>query len=359
MASIAFKNVGIPKEIKRNEYRVGMTPLGVKKLVNLGCKVFVAKDAGIPSGFSNDFYQQMGATLLDKNDDVYNASQLIVKVKEPLPCELKHFNENHTITSFLHFASNPDLLSRIVDLGTTTIAYETVEINNTFPLLFPMSDIAGKLAIQQTMKFMEHTNNGPGILLSGNPAPFVLIVGAGSVGLSAALLASNIGAVVVVLDKNEQLIKTYQEKFNMLQNLTFHVYTKDVLAFYLPVIDVLIGAIYENGKATEKIILSKDIAKMKSKSIIIDVSIDQGGITEVSYPTTHEEPTFVHNGVILYCVDNMPSIVPRTSTSALSKLTLPYITNLIQHGIKNSAFRQHGGVNTYSGAIMHHNLLQS
>jgi alanine dehydrogenase len=358
--------IGVPKELKNNEYRVAMIPEQVKKLTIKGNKVFVGKHAGELIGFTDNDYKKAGAIIVD-NFEVYNESDLIVKVKEPVLEEYKLINAGQIIFTYFHFASSKKLTDAMKESGAICIAYETI-VNNTtghynLPLLAPMSEIAGLLAVQQGMKFLEKPFGGSGILLSGTNAidsGKIVIIGGGVAGIAAAKLASRIGAQVYILDISEHRVNELQNSFIGISNINIILLKKkEDLEEYLYIADIIIGAVLIPGAETPKLITKNMIKKMKKGSVVVDISIDQGGISEVSEPTTHTSPIFKVDGVIFYCVTNMPGAVPLTSTEALSKATFPYIEKLVNDGWKEAVRNDYGllcGINIAYGHVCNKGL---
>ena len=353
--------IGVPREIKVGEGRVAATPAGVSMLVKAGHEVLVGRDAGEGSGFTNAEYEDAGAKIVSKPDEAWKAD-LVLKVKEPLKPEFKFFREGLILFTYLHLA-NPglrELTENLMDKGVTAIAYETVQLpDGSLPLLEPMSMIAGKMAIQVAAHFLERTHGGRGVLMSGVPGVElcnVVIIGAGTVGWNAAQTALGMGANVIVLDRGVAKLRRLAETIGLIHpgNLTTLASNPHNLRKALREADVVIGAVLTPG-ARAPILVTRDMIKeMKRGSVIIDVSIDQGGIFETSRPTTHENPVYEEEGVIHYCVANMPGAVPRTSTIALTNVTAPYALELANLGFieavrKNKALAK--GVNTYAGYI--------
>lgn len=330
-------NIGVPKEIKNNENRVGLTPSGVSTLNSYGHKIFVQNNAGLGSGFNNNDYIKSGAKIVDCLEDVYNSSDMIVKVKEPLEKEYGLIKERHTLFTYFHFASSEVLTKKMMDSGATCIAYETITNNNKeLPLLKPMSEVAGRLAPQQGSKYLEKPQGGKGILMGGVagvlPAK-VLILGGGIVGTEAAKMASGLGADVTILDINVDRLRYLSE-----------VLPKNVKTFYssrwnlmklLPTADLVIGAVLIQGAKAPNLISKKDLTLMSKGSVLVDVAVDQGGCFETTVPTTHENPVYSVDGVLHYSVANMPGAVPHTSTPALTNATLSYAVS-----IANSKFEE-------------------
>lgn len=323
------KIVGVPKEIKTHEYRVGMTPYGVKALTKQGIKVNIEKGAGLMAGFPDMHYVRAGANLLSK-EEVFANSSLIVKVKEPQVDEYSLIRHGQTIFTYFHFAGCPGLQEAMQQAGAICIPYETVQkTNGSLPLLIPMSEIAGKLAIQEGMRFLLKNNGGAGVLLSGvtgvEPGT-VVIIGGGVVGTNAANLASGLGAKVIIFDTDVERLR--QLSYSLPKNVLLLYSSPDSIAEKISNADLVIGAVLLPGQETPKVISSEMLGEMKHGSVFVDVAIDQGGSTPQSHATTHENPVYNFENVTMYCVANMPGIVPVTATKALTNVTLPYVLAL-------------------------------
>lgn len=347
--------IGIPKEIKDNEYRVAMTPGGVHQLTELGHQVLVETNAGEGSGFSDAAYEKAGATIVPSAADAWSAA-LVVKVKEPQPSEYRFLRPDLTLFTFLHLAAEEPLTREMMARGLTGIAYETVELpNGHLPLLTPMSEVAGRMAVQIGAHYMEKMNGGRGKLLGGVPGvrpADVVILGAGVVGTNAAKIALGMGAHVTVMDINLDRLRYLDEvmggRLTTLSSNSLNI-AKSLLRA-----DLVIGAVLIKGARAPKLVTREMIRAMTPGSVIVDVAVDQGGCLETTHPTTHSNPTFVVDGVIHYCVANMPGAVPRTSTYALSNATLPYVAKLAGMGTKAAIQADPAlakGVNTYQGRI--------
>ena len=330
--------VGVPKEVKNHEYRVGLTPAAVKELTDKGHQVFVENDAGHGVGFSNQSYEEAGAIILNSPEDVFTQAELIVKVKEPQPAERALLKPHHTLFTYLHLAPDERQTSDLIASGATCIAYETVtDTAGRLPLLAPMSEVAGRMSIQAGARCLEKSMSGIGILLGGVPGvepAKVVIVGGGVVGQNAAAMAVGLGADVTVLDRSldalRQLDTRYGNRIKTVYSTTHSIFEHVVHA------DLVIGSVLLPGAAAPKLITKKMIKAMKAGSVIVDVAIDQGGCTENSVATTHDEPTFIVDDVVHYCVANMPGAVARTSTLALNNVTLPYVLELANKGAKRA-----------------------
>ncbi len=347
--------IGVPKEIKDREYRVAMTPGGVKELVDAGHRVLVQSGAGEGSGFVDAQYQDAGASLVSTAADAWDAP-LVVKVKEPLPEEFGFLRADLTLFTFLHLAAAEELTHELRRRGTLGIAYETVELpDGSLPLLVPMSDVAGRMATQIGAHYLERTNGGEGKLLGGIPgvAPArVVIIGGGVVGTSAAKIALGMGAHVNVIDKDINRLRYLNEVLpGHLTTLSSNTLT---IAQAVEQADLLIGAVLVKGAAAPRLVTRAMVGSMQRGSVVVDVAVDQGGCIETSRPTTHSDPTYLVDGVLHYCVANMPGAVPHTSTHALSNATLPYILKLARLGAPDAIRSDRAlakGVNTWQGRV--------
>jgi len=353
--------IGVPKEIKTAENRVGATPAGVDAFVKAGHKVLVEKGAGEGSGFSDEEYRRAGAEIAPTAANAWEA-EMVLKIKEPIEPEYKFFRKDLLLFTYLHLA-NPELkeLTRLLmEEKVTAIAYETVELaDGTLPLLEPMSEVAGKMAMQVAAHFLEKTHGGRGVLIGGVSGVVprnVVIIGAGTVGWNAAQVALGMGVNVIVLNRGIERLHRLVNTLGIVHpgNLTTLKLTPQTLANALKEADVVVSGVYTPGARAPILISRETLKTMKPGSIIVDVSIDQGGICETSRPTTHTDPVYVKEGVIHYCVTNMPGAVPRTSTIALTNLTLPYALKLANMGFveavkSDSALAK--GVNVYKGHV--------
>lgn len=347
--------IGVPREIKDHEYRVAMTPGGVQELIQAGHQVLVEAGAGLGSGFADSDYQAVGARMVATSAEAW-AAQLVIKVKEPQPAEYAFLHVDRMLFTYLHLAADEQLTHTLLERKVTGIGYETVELpNGQLPLLMPMSEVAGRMAIQRGAHYLEKMNGGRGKLLGGVPGvrpADVVIIGAGVVGANAAQMALGMGANVILIDSNINRLRYLEEVLHgRLTTLASHTLT---IASWVERADLLIGAVLIKGAMAPKLVTHEMIATMADGSVVIDVAVDQGGCIATSHPTTHSHPTFLVGGVLHYCVANMPGAVPRTSTFALSNATLPYIKVLANLGFP-AAIRQSPalalGVNTYRGAI--------
>tara|TARA_Y100000590_G_C15613484_1_gene974797 strand:+ start:168 stop:1283 length:1116 start_codon:yes stop_codon:yes gene_type:complete len=330
--------IGVPKEIKAQESRVGLTPDSVQQLVNHGHKVIIQDNAGFEAGFENSKYENSGAKIISKAKDIFNDADMIVKVKEPLSEEVSMLRENQILFTYLHLSAAPDLTKGLVNSKSICIAYETVtDENNRLPLLAPMSAVAGRLSIQAGARSLEKPLGGRGLLIGGapgaNPAN-VLILGGGVVGENAATIAVGMQAKVFIIDKSETRLNELSSQFG--ENITTLLSDKIDLAEYVSKCDLLIGGVLIPGANAPKLVSKEMINKMKRGSVIVDVAIDQGGCVETSKPTTHGDPTYILDDVVHYCVANMPGAVPMTSTIALNAATFPFVLKIAQEGYKNA-----------------------
>lgn len=348
--------IGIPAEIKNSEYRVGMTPAGVRELVAHGHQVMVQQNAGAEIGLLDADYQRAGATISAEAESIYRRAELIVKVKEPQPHECAWLHAGQILFTYLHLASDAELTRRLIASRATCIAYETVtDANGALPLLAPMSEVAGRMAIQAAAHHLEKAQGGRGVLLGGVPgvAPAqILVLGGGVVGLNAARMALGLGARVTVLDKSLARLRQLDDGFGPQLNTLYA--TTDAIEHLLPHADVVVGAVLIPGAAAPKLISRPMLKLMQHGSVLVDVAIDQGGCFETSKPTTHANPTYVVDDIIHYCVANMPGAVARTSTFALTNATLPYVLQLADKGLKGAMqfdanFRN--GINLHAGQV--------
>ncbi len=356
--------IGVPKEIKDHETRVGLTPAGVKTLRQFGHEVLVEKSAGEGSNLPDEEYAAAGAVVLDSVADVWGQADIVVKVKEPQPSEYNYLREGLTLFTYLHLAPLPELTQRLLDTKTTAIAYETVELENgRLPLLEPMSEVAGRLAPQEGAEYLESAHGGRGVLLGGVPGvppAEVVILGAGIVGSNAAKVAVGTGAQVTILDLNVERLRKLDDIYQ--GRLTTLVSNPAVLEEACLKADLLIGAVLVAGKSAPKIVTRDIIRKMRKGAVFVDVAIDQGGCAETSKPTTHSDPVFTVDDVIHYCVTNMPALTPRTSTFALTNATLPYLTALANKGVEQALQDDAAlllGLNTYKGMVAHPGVAES
>ena len=327
--------IGIPREVKSDEYRVAMLPVGVDLLVQAGHEVCVEQNAGVGSGYEDVQYQRAGATIVASHEEVFTRSQMIVKVKEPIRSEWPVLRGGQVVFTYFHFAADPELTQACLKAGITAVAYETLEDRHgRLPLLTPMSEVAGKMSIQEGAKYLEKPMMGRGILLGGVPGvepATVLILGAGVVGTNAAIVAAGLGARVIVMDVNLDRLRYLDEV--MPPNVSTIYSDPHAINDHARQADLVIGAVLIPGGRTP-ILIKRDLLKeMKNGSVIVDVGVDQGGCVETTRPTTHQQPTYVIDGVVHYGVTNMPGAVGRTSTQALCHATQPYALRLAKEGI--------------------------
>ena len=348
--------IGVPKEVKNNEYRVGMTPAGVRELVVLGHEVIVETDAGAAIGLSDDLYRQAGAKILATAKEIFAVAEMIIKVKEPQPHERKMLRPQQVLFTYLHLAPDYQQTKDLVESGAICIAYETVtDAYGGLPLLSPMSEVAGRMAVQAGAHALENTQGGMGVLLGGVPgvAPAnVVVLGGGVVGINAARVAMGMGADVTIIDKSLARLKSLDEQFGPRLKTLYS--TTEMLERAVFCADMVIGAVLVPGATAPKLVTRKMLIKMKQGAVMIDVAIDQGGCFESSHPTTHDEPTYIEEGIIHYCVANMPGGVAQTSTFALTNASLPFIIELANKGIdvallENEYLRN--GLNIYQGKV--------
>ncbi len=326
--------VGIPREIKDKEGRVSMQPDGVAELKHHGHEVIVESEAGVGAGFTDEEYEVAGARLVDGPDEVFEAAGLIVKVKEPVPEEYERFREGQQLFTYLHLAADRGLTEFLMEKKIDSIAYETVELDDgSLPLLTPMSEVAGRMSVQAAAHHLESPNGGAGLLLGGvpgTPAAKVTIIGGGVSGTEAAKIAVGMRAIVRVLDINPKRLAYLSDIFEGRVDLV--IPNRSRTAAYVAESDVVIGAVLVAGAKAPKLVTREMVASMRNGSVIADIAIDQGGCIETSRPTTHSEPTFVEEGVVHYCVTNIPGAVARTSTLALNSATLPYLIKIADGG---------------------------
>jgi alanine dehydrogenase len=350
--------IGVPKEIKNHEYRVALTPEGAARLTATGHQVLVQSDAGTGSGFEDGQYSKAGARVMDGGTELYAASDMIVKVKEPLPSEYSLLRPGLLLFTYLHLAAVPELARVLLDQKVTAIAYETVQLaDGTLPLLTPMSEVAGRLAVSAGAHYLEKAHGGSGVLLSGVPGVSpakVVVLGAGVVGSNAATVALGMGARVAVVTRDVNRLRHLAQVMH--GNLETVVSTPESVAREVKEADLVVGAVLVTGQRAPVIVTRTMVQTMRPGSVIVDVSVDQGGCIETTRPTTHSDPVYQVDGVVHYCVTNMPGAVPRTSTQALGSVTLPYIVKIANAGIvpaleEDPALAR--GLNTFEGRIAH------
>lgn len=350
--------IGIPKEIKNNENRVGATPAGVKELVAQGHEVFVQHTAGEGSGFPDSEYEAAGATILPAIEDVYARGEMIIKVKEPIAPEYPLVRKGQVLFTYFHFASDLELTEAMIKSGAVCIAYETVtDRDRRLPLLIPMSEVAGRMSIQEGARFLEKPQGGRGVLLGGVPGvkpAKVLVLGAGVVGRNAALMAAGLGADVTITDVNLSTLRHCADV--MPKNVKTLYSSRHNIETELPTTDLVIGSVLVPGAKAPHLVTRDMVKMMRPGSVMVDVAVDQGGCFETTHPTTHSEPTFEVDGVIQYAVANIPGAVPYTSTLALTNATLPYALRLASLGWEEACRKDPGlaeGVNIVDGKVVY------
>jgi alanine dehydrogenase len=349
-------NIGIPKEIKARENRVACTPAGVRHLVSAGHRVVVEKGAGEGSGYSDEKYRLAGAAIAERPEEAWRC-ELVVKVKEPVEREYRFLRPDLTLFTFLHLAGVPLLARRLMEAGTTAIAYETVSVAGRLPLLAPMSEIAGKMSVVMGGFYLSKHQGGEGKLLGGVPGVLpgrVLVLGGGVAGTNAARAAAGLGAEVTVMEASQERMRELE---SLLPSQVHTIYSNEQhLEELLPESDLLVGAVLLPGASAPKLVTRAMVGSMKKGAVIVDIAIDQGGCIETSRPTTHDEPIFVDEGVVHYCVTNMPGAFPGTSTEALTGVTLPYVRKLADLGLAEAASSMPGlqeGLNIWQGNVVH------
>jgi len=348
--------IGVPKEIKNHEYRIGLTPAGVRELVANGHQVMIQQQGGEAVGLNNELYLAAGAEIVSEAAEIFARAELLIKVKEPQPQECKMLRPEQTLFTYLHLAPDPKQTKLLVDSGATCIAYETVTDDaHTLPLLTPMSEVAGRMAIQEAAVCLEKSHDGSGVLLGGVPGVEpgnVVVIGGGVVGLNAARMAVGLGANVTILDRSLSRLKQIDEMFDGRIHTLYS--TADTIESQLKTADAVIGAVLIPGAAAPKLITRAMLKLMKKGSVLVDVAIDQGGCLETSKATTHTDPTYIVDGIIHYCVANMPGGVARTSTFALTNATLPFVLELANKDSRQALLdNEHlrNGLNVYKGMI--------
>lgn len=356
--------IGVPKEIKNHEYRVGMTPASVREVIGHGHSVFIEHNAGIGIGFTDEDYQTAGATVLNTAAEVFAKAEMIVKVKEPQAVERAMLRDGQILFTYLHLAPDPEQTADLIKSGAVCIAYETVtDSKGGLPLLAPMSEVAGRMSIQAGARALEKSCGGRGMLLGGVPgvAPAkVVVIGGGMVGTNAAQMALGLGADVTVLDRSVDVLRRINAQFNGAVKAVYS--TADALEQEVLAADLVIGGVLVPGAAAPKLVTKEHIKRMKPGSAIVDVAIDQGGCVETSKATTHAEPTYIVDEVVHYCVANMPGAVPRTSTFALNNATLPFILRLANKGYKQALQNDPhllAGLNVYRGKVTNEGVAQA
>jgi alanine dehydrogenase len=350
--------IGVPKEIKIHEYRVGLVPAGVRELVDAGHQVLVETGAGAGIGFEDTHYKSAGAAIAARAEEVFAASELVIKVKEPQLAECKMLRAGQTLFTYLHLAADPAQAHALIDSGATAIAYETVTApDGSLPLLTPMSEVAGRMSVQVGANCLQKANGGFGVLLGGVPgvAPAkVVVLGGGVSGTHAAEMAVGLRADVTVVDRSVKRLRELSSLFGSQLKTVYS--TAHAIEELVRDADLVIGAVLIAGAAAPKLVSRAMVKSMKPGAVLVDIAIDQGGCFETSRPTTHAEPTYVLDGVIHYCVTNMPGAVPRTSTFALTNATLPYVKALSDLGWRAAIDKDSGlaqGLNVHAGQVTH------
>lgn len=356
--------IGIPTEIKNNENRVGITPSGVYELTKRNHEVFIQKDAGFNSGFFDSDYIEAGATILETIEAVYTTADMIVKVKEPIEAEYKLIKEDQVVFTYFHFASSEALTQAMIQSKAVCIAYETVEDEDgSLPLLIPMSEVAGRMSVQQGAKYLEKPIKGRGILLGGVPGvppAKVLILGAGVVGYQAARMASGLGAYVIIMDINMKALRYVSD--SMPNNVISEFSSEYNIRKHIVDSDLIIGGVLIKGAKAPKLITKDMLKDMRPGTVMVDVAVDQGGCFETTKPTTHEHPTYIIDGVVHYSVANMPGAVPYTSTVALTNVTLPYVIKLANLGWETACKNSKPlakGLNIVKGKIVYKEISEA
>jgi alanine dehydrogenase len=348
--------IGVPKEIKEQEYRVALLPSGAYQLIKRGHEVVVERGAGLGAGYPDEEYQQAGATLLGSHEEVFARAGLVVKVKEPLPEEFKLLRRGQILFTYLHLAASRGLTEALMKSGVTALAYETVEVNRRLPLLEPMSEIAGRMSILVGGYFLQKHFGGSGVLLGGVPGVLpgkVVVLGGGAAGINAARMAQGLGADVTILEVDLERMRFLDITLHTAHTLYSN---ESHLLELMPNVDLLIGAVLVPGAKAPKLITRAMLGRMRAGSVLVDIAIDQGGCAETSHPTTHHDPVFVEEGVTHYCVANMPGAYARTATQALTNVTYRYIELLADYGLAEACEKQPtlvSGVNVMDGNLTH------
>jgi len=353
--------IGVPKEIKNHEYRVGLVPASVKELTQRGHEVFVETTAGLGIGMDDSHYEAVGAHILDSAQSVFDSAEMIVKVKEPQVVERVMLREHHTLFTYLHLAPDPEQTRDLLESGATCIAYETVsDDHGRLPLLAPMSEVAGRLSIQAGAWCLEKARGGSGVLLGGVPGvepAKVMVIGGGTVGFNASQMAVGLGARVVVLDRSAEVMRFLDATFSSRVETVFS--TAGAIERHLEDADLVIGGVLIPGAAAPKLVSRAHLKSMRKGSVLVDVAIDQGGCFETSHATTHAEPTYIVDDIVHYCVANMPGAVPRTSTFALNNVTLPFVLALADKGPRQALEDDPHlleGLNVHRGRVTHEDV---
>ena len=356
--------IGVPKEIKDKEFRVGIVPAGVKSLVSAGHRVFIEKKAGVGSDISDKEFKKAGAEIVKSPEEVYGRADMVIKVKEPLPDEYDYLRPDLILYTYLHLAPLPDLTEVLLERKIIGIGYETVQLDNGYlPLLAPMSEVAGRMSIQVGAHHLQREEGGRGILLGGVPGVehgYVVIIGGGSVGSNAARVAAALGATVTVIDRDMHRLAYLEDIFSGRINTLMS--NEHNIRQEIKKADLVVGAVLLPGSSAPKLVTRQMLSKMKKGAVIVDVAIDQGGCVETSKPTTHSKPTYVVDDIIHYCVANMPGAVPRTSTFALTNVTLPYALEIANSGLAKAVSENEPlkrGINVYKGNLLNREVAES
>ncbi len=356
--------IGIPKEIKDHEYRVSLTPDGAATLCQKGHQVWVEVSAGEGSGFRDDEYRAAGASLAGSKAELFEQAELIVKVKEPMLSECRLFRPEHVLFTYLHLAAVPDVTKELLSRNVTALAYETTEAKDgSLPILKPMSEIAGRMSIQIGARYLEKAHGGRGVLLGGVPGVEpgrVVVLGAGVVGASAVRMAVGLGAQVTVINLDIERLRVLDDQYH--GRVVTRAASSAAIEEAVCSADLVIGAVLVPGAKAPKLVSRAMVSRMRAGSVIVDVSVDQGGCVETTRPTTHSDPVYLVDGVLHYCVANMPGIVPRTSTYALTNATMPYLTRLASDGLERAIRSDPGlakGVNLKAGKVTHAGVAES
>jgi len=353
--------IGVPKEIKNHEYRVGLVPSSVRELTHRGHQVFIQATAGAGIGMDDSRYESAGATILQGAEEVFEVAEMIVKVKEPQPVERAMLKEHHTLFTYLHLAPDAPQTEDLVKSGASCIAYETVtDSDGRLPLLAPMSEVAGRLSIQAGAWCLEKARGGSGVLLGGVPGvepAKIVIIGGGTVGFNAAQMAVGMGARVVIMDRSLEVLRFLDANFGSQVETVYS--NVDSIEKHLRDADLVVGGVLIPGAAAPKLVTRKHLATMRPGSVLVDVAIDQGGCFETSKPTTHAEPTYIVDGIVHYCVANMPGAVPRTSAFALNNATLPFTLALAGKGPRQAMLDDPhllNGLNVHRGKVTYQDV---
>ena len=359
LATLPFMIIGVPKEIKHQEHRVALLPSAAYQLIKRGHQVIVERNAGVGSGYPDADYERAGAKLVSDHKEVFEKADLIVKVKEPQESEIPLLRKGQILFTYLHLAASKELTEGLVKSGVTGIAYETIEVNRRLPLLEPMSEIAGRMSVLVGGYFLAKHNKGAGVLLGGVPGVLpgrVVVLGGGASGINAARMAQGLGADVTILEVDLERMRFLDITLHTAHTLFS---SEAHLLDLLPTVDLLIGAVLVPGAKAPKLISREMLRRMRPGSVLVDIAIDQGGCAETSRPTTHDNPTYIEEGVVHYCVANMPGAYARTATQALTNVTYRYIEMLADMGLKEACQKQPGligGINVMDGKLTYKNV---